>query len=254
MLLAIDIGNSNVVVGVSSNDDEWLHQWRISTDVRRTAYEYSNDLKRLADRSGRSFSDMEHVIICSVVPDLTPLFASITEEATGSAPLILDGTLDTGIQLNAGDPMAVGADLIADAVAAYDYFNDTCLVVDFGTATTVMAVTSPGELAGGAICAGLQVTSDALVDRAAQLTEIPHDIPEKAIGRNTVEAMQSGLVLGHLCMVEGLVNRMKEEVGPAGVIATGGLSGKLAPHTDCIDAVDPLLTLNGMRLVAWRHR
>lgn len=254
MLLAVDIGNTDIVIGISSDDDEWIHQWRIQADVRRSADEYRDELEGLAEGAGYALSEMRTAIISSVVPRLTPLFKAILEQETGSAVLVLDGTMDVGIQLNTEEPAAVGADLIADAVAAYDYFDDTCLVVDFGTATTIMAVKRPGELVGGAICAGLQVTSDALVERAAQLTDIPFDIPEKAVGRNTLEAMQSGLVLGHLCMVEGLVARMTDEVGPAGVIATGGLSGKMAPRTDCFDAVDPLLTLNGMRLIARRQQ
>lgn len=254
MLLAVDIGNTNIVMGISSYDNTgWLYQWRVQTVTDRTPDEYSVLIENLMEQTDCSFSGLDTVIIGSVVPQLTSAFRDILESKTGTAPILLDGTLDTGIAIGAKDPGSVGADLIADAVAAYDYFDETCLVVDFGTATTVMAVGSPGELLGGAIGSGLKLTTDALVERAAQLTQIPLEPPEKAIGRNTVEAMQSGLVLGHLCMVEGLIDRMRNELGPAKVMATGGLAQKVAPYTDYFDAVDPTLTLNGLRLIAMRQ-
>jgi len=252
MLLAVDIGNTNIVMGISSGE-EWLYQWRVQTVTDRTPDEYSVILENLMSHAHCSFSELDTIIISSVVPQLTPAFRNILEEKNGTAPFVLDGTRDTGIKIAAKDPRSVGADLIADAVAAYDYFKETCLVVDFGTATTVMAVKSPGVLLGGAIGSGLKLTTDALVQRAAQLTQIPLELPEQAVGRNTMEAMQSGLVLGHLCMVEGLIDRMRDELGPAKVMATGGLSEKVAPHTEYFDAVDPALTLNGLRIIAMRQ-
>ena len=253
MLLAVDIGNTNVVIGISSGD-EWLHQWRVQTVTDRTPDEYSVIIDNLMKQSDCSFDGVEMVIISSVVPQLTPAFRNILEKKSGIESIVLDGTLDTGITITARDPRTVGADLIADAVAAYDYFGETCLVVDFGTATTVMAVRSPGELLGGAIGSGLKLTTDALVHRAAQLTQIPLEPPESVIGRNTVEAMQSGLVLGHLCMVEGLIDRMRKELGSAKVMATGGLAQKVAPYTEYFDAIDRTLTLNGLRIIAERQK
>lgn len=251
MLLAVDIGNTNIVIGIFS-EEEWIHEWRIQTLTGRTPDEYSVLIESLVNSPAGTFSKLSRVIISSVVPQLTLPFKRILKEKTRADPIILDGGLDTGIKINTRDPKSVGSDLIADAVAAYHYFKETCLVVDFGTATTVMAVKSPGELIGGAIGSGLKITTDALVERAAQLTQIPLEPPEKVIGRNTVEAMQSGLVLGHLCMVEGLIDRMRKELGPAKVIATGGLSSTVAPYTDYFDAVDPMLTLNGLRIVSER--
>ncbi|MDZ7691869.1 MAG: type III pantothenate kinase [Balneolaceae bacterium] len=252
MLLTVDIGNTNIVIGIYS-EGEWLNTWRVQTSTDRTADEYSIILDSLFSQQNRSYNGLENMIISSVVPQLTASFKTILRQKTGVEPLVLHGALDTGIAVKARDPQTVGADLVADAVAAYDYFKETCIVVDFGSATTVMAIEEPGVFLGGAIGSGLKITTDALVERTAQLTQIPLEPPEKAIGRNTVEAMQSGLVLGHLCMVEGLIERMRKELGTqAKVVATGGLSSTVAPYTDYFDQVDPMLTLNGMRLVAER--
>ncbi|MFH5833966.1 type III pantothenate kinase [Halalkalibaculum sp. DA384] len=252
MLLAVDIGNTNIVIGLHE-EDEWLHTWRVQTLTGRTSDEYSIILDSLFAQSNARPADVDKAIISSVVPQLTSTFRSILHRKTGFEPLVLDGTLDTGIAVPGRDPKSIGADLLADAVAAYQHFGTTCIVVDFGSATTVMAVDEPGVLLGGAIGSGLKITTDALVERTAQLTQIPLEPPQKAIGGNTVEAMKSGLVLGHLCMVEGLIDRMRNELGkPARVIATGGLSSTIAPYTEYFDALDPMLTLNGMRIVAER--
>lgn len=252
MLLAVDIGNTNVVIGISS-EGEWIEKWRVQTSTDRTTDEYSIILDSLFAQSNSSYAALDEAIISSVVPQLTPVFKNILKQKTSFTPMVLDGTLDTGITVQGRDPKTVGADLLADAVAAYQHFGETCIVVDFGSATTVMVVDEPGVLLGGAIGSGLKITTDALVERTAQLTQIPLEPPERAIGRNTMEAMQSGLVLGHLCMVEGLIERMRKELGkPAKVIATGGLSSTIASYTEYFDAVDPMLTLNGMRLVAER--
>lgn len=252
MLLAVDIGNTNIVIGIYQGND-WISTWRVQTSTDRTSDEYSIILDSLFKQDDRSYADLQQMIISSVVPQLTTSFKTVLQNKTGVEPLILHGGLDTGISVEARDPKSIGADLLADAVAAYRHFEDTCIVVDFGSATTVMAVKEPGVFVGGAIGSGLKITTDALVERTAQLTQIPLEPPERAIGRNTVEAMQSGLVLGHLCMVEGLIVRMRKELGvEAPVAATGGLSSTVAPYTDLFDLVDPMLTLDGMRIVANR--
>ncbi len=252
MLLAVDIGNTNIVIGIYS-DQQWLEKWRIQTLTSRTEDEYSIILDNLFEQTTHDYSGLDEVIISSVVPQLTSPYKEILKHKTGFEPLILNGALDTGIAVRARDPKSVGADLIADAVAAYNMFGEPCIVVDFGSATTVMAIDDPGIFLGGAIGSGLKITTDALVERTAQLTQIPLEPPERTIGRNTMEAMQSGLVLGHLCMVEGLIERMRRELGKsAKVVATGGLSSTVAPYTDYFDEVDPMLTLNGMRIVAER--
>lgn len=254
MLLALDIGNTNIVIGVSK-EGEWIYQWRIQTDDSKTADEYGVLFQSLFAEVNLSYKKFDRIIIGSVVPQLTEVISQVFEERTHIKALVLNGTLDTGIKITTTSPKTIGADLIAGVVGAYEMFEDDCIVVDFGTATTLMAVKKPGELAGGAICAGLKVTIDALVGKAAQLSQIPLEPPSNVIGRNTQASMQSGLVLGHLCMVEGLIDRMKEELGSptAKVVATGGLSEKIGPHTDYFDVIDPMLTLDGLRIIMERQ-
>lgn len=252
MLLALDIGNSNIVIGASSNG-AWNHQWRIQTDADETADQYAMLFKNLFEEANLSYSDFDQIIICSVVPQLTQTISEVFENRSHTDPLILNGKVKTGIQVKTASPQTVGADLIADSVGAYEVFQDNCIVVDFGTATTVMAVQNPGEMIGGAICAGLKVTIDALVGKAAQLSQIPLEPPANVIGANTMDAMKSGLVLGHLCMVEGLIDRMRKQMGSAKVIATGGLSEKVGSYTDYFDVIDPMLTLDGLRLIMERQ-
>lgn len=255
MLLALDIGNSNIVIG-ASQDGKWLRQWRIQTDDDKTTDEYAVLFSNLFQEADLSYNQFDQVIICSVVPQLTQAIDEVFKKRSNTKPLILNGNVETGIKVNTSSPETVGADLIADAVGAYNVFNDDCIVVDFGTATTLMAVQNPGEMIGGAICAGVKVTIDALVGKAAQLAQIPLEPPRSVIGANTMEAMQSGLVLGHLCMVEGLINRMKKKLGSESVkvIATGGLSEKVGAHTDYFDVIDPMLTLDGLRLIIERQQ
>ncbi|MGD8427059.1 MAG: type III pantothenate kinase [Balneolaceae bacterium] len=252
MLLALDIGNSNIVIG-ASRDGEWNYQWRIQTNADETSDQYAMLFKNLFEEVGLGFHDFDQIIICSVVPQLTHTVSEVFEKRSHTEPLVLNGEVKTGIEVKTASPHSVGADLIADAVGAYDVFKDNCIVVDFGTATTVMAVRKPGELIGGAICAGLKVTIDALVGKAAQLSQIPLEKPENVIGKNTTEAMKSGLVLGHLCMVEGLIDRMRGQMGSANVIATGGLSEKVGAYTDYFDVIDPMLTLDGLRKIMERQ-
>ncbi|HKK45051.1 MAG TPA: type III pantothenate kinase [Balneolaceae bacterium] len=252
MLLALDIGNSNIVIG-ASRDGEWHHQWRIQTDADETSDQYAMLFKNLFEEADLSYKEFNQIIVCSVVPQLTQTICEVFEKRSHTEPLVLNGKVKTGIEVKTASPQTVGADLIADSVGAYEVFQDNCIVVDFGTATTVMAVQNPGEMIGGAICAGLKVTIDALVGKAAQLSQIPLEPPTNVIGSNTMEAMKSGLVLGHLCMVEGLIDRMRNEMGSAKVIATGGLSERVGSYTDYFDVVDPMLTLDGLRLIMERQ-
>lgn len=254
MLLALDIGNSNIVMGVS-HKGEWEHQWRIQTAADKTADEYAVLFGNMFREVNLDYQAFSRIIISSVVPQLTQTISKVFEKRSHVEALILNGKVDTGLKVNTKSPESVGADLIAGAVGAYALFRDNCIVVDFGTATTVMAVQNPGELIGGSICAGLKVTIDALVGKAAQLSQIPLEPPANVVGKNTIEAMQSGLVLGHICMIEGLIDRMKKEMGGlVKVIATGGLSEKVGAHTDCFDVVDPMLTLDGLRLISKRGK
>lgn len=253
MLLALDIGNSNIVIGASHNGS-WEHQWRIQTDADKTADEYGVLFHNLFAEEELNYGNFDRIIISSVVPQLTQTISEVFEKRSHTRALILNGKVKTGIEVKTKSPQSVGADLIADAVGAYDMFGQDCIVVDFGTATTVIAVQNPGELIGGAICSGVKVTVDALVGKAAQLSQIPLEPPENVIGKNTIESMQSGLVLGHICMIEGLIDRMQQQMGSgAKVIATGGLSEKMGAHTDYFDVIDPMLTLDGLRLIMQRQ-
>lgn len=253
MLLALDIGNSNIVIGASENG-RWSQQWRIQTDTDKTVDEYIVLFNSLFTEVELTFNKFDQIIISSVVPQLTQTISEMFEKKSHTEALILNGEVDTGLTIKRINRKSVGADLIADAVGAYELFKDDCIVVDFGTATTVMAVKKPGELLGGSICAGLKVTIDALVGKTAQLSQIPLEPPKEVIGGSTMEAMQSGLVLGHLCMIEGLIDRIQKQVGgSAKVIATGGLSEKIAEHTDYFDVIDPMLTLDGLRLIMERQ-
>lgn len=253
MLLALDIGNTNIVIGASHNG-EWDHQWRIQTDADKTADEYAVLFANLFEDVGLDYDHFTRIIISSVVPQLTQTISEVFEKRSNTKALVLNGEVETGIKVKTKTPGSVGADLIADAVGAYEVFGDDCIIVDFGTATTVIAVQNPGELVGGAICAGVKVTIDALVGKAAQLSQIPLEPPANVVGRNTIESMQSGLVLGHICMIEGLIDRMQKQLGgSAKVIATGGLSEKMGAHTDYFDIIDPMLTLDGLRLIMQRQ-
>lgn len=254
MLLALDIGNTNIVIGVSDEGD-WKYQWRIQTDASKTVDEYGVLFRSLFSEENLGYRKFDRIIIGSVVPQLTEIISQVFEQRTQSNVVILNGNLDTGIKITTTNPETVGADLIAGIAGAYEMFRDDCIVVDFGTATTLMVVQKPGELVGGAICAGLKVTIDALVGKAAQLSQIPLEPPPKVIGRNTQESMQSGLVLGHLCKVEGLVDRMKKQLDSPTikVVATGGLSEKIGPYTNYFDIIDPMLTLDGLRIIMDRQ-
>ncbi len=253
MLLAIDIGNTNIVFGVHDGT-RWIHHWRVQTVRERMPDEHAVFFQGFLHEAGLDLHAFERTVLSSVVPQLTQGIAEMVAQRTGHPPLIIRGTgIDLGIEIRTEHPDKIGSDLLADAVAAYDRFRSNCIVVDFGTATTFTAVTDPGALLGVAIAAGLNVTADALVSRTAQLPHIELIPPPSIIGRNTVQAMQAGLVLGYVCMVEGIVDRMRREMDGAQVIATGGLSRVIGPLTDRFDAIDPWLTLDGLRLIAARN-
>ncbi len=252
MLLAIDIGNTNIVFGVHDGH-KWLHCWRIQTIHDRMPDEYAVLFRELLSEIALDFTHFDQAILSSVVPQLTSGIHEMLTARSPGAPLILNVGLDTGIEIRTDNPARVGSDLIADAAAAYDRFQSNCIVVDFGTATTFTAITEPGVMLGTAIAAGLNVTTDALVKRTAQLPQIELVPPPSMIGKNTIHAMQAGLLMGYVCMVEGLIDRIRVELGTAQVVATGGLSRVLAPLTHHFDAVDPWLTLDGLRLIAQRN-
>lgn len=254
MFLAADVGNSNIVLGIY-RDGNWEQVWRIETNTGKKRDDYLSHLRSLFEGANISAGIVTQSMIASVVPSLDGELAPAVEMLTQTKPFALTYETDTGIALETDRPEEIGPDLLAGVVAGYHLTGGACIVVDFGTATTLMAVKDPGVLSGGAICAGLKITAESLVSRAAMLSDIPLEPPNQVLAKGTIEAMQSGLVLGHICMVEGLIDRMKEELGDGGtkVVATGGLAETLAGYTSYFDRVDPLLTLEGMRIISERR-
>lgn len=252
MLLAIDVGNTNIVFGVHDGRS-WSHHWRVQTVRERMPDEYAVMFRNFLDDADLELKQFEHTVLSSVVPQLTAGLSHMVAQHTGFSPVIVSARVNTGIRINVDHPDSVGSDRIADAVAAFERFKSNCVVVDFGTATAFTIVREPGEMIGAVIAAGLHTVADALVRRTAQLPQVELVPPPSVIGRNTIHAMQAGLVLGHISMVEGIIDRIRAELGRVQVVATGGLSTVLAPLTDRFDAIDPWLTLDGLRLIAERN-
>jgi type III pantothenate kinase len=261
MLLALDIGNTNIVVGVFE-DERLLHSWRLSTMRQRTADEMGMWLVQLFQHRAVPTDAVDGVVMASVVPTLTRPTIEMCSRYFGYEPLVVDGSLDTGMPVLYHAPAEVGADRIVNSVAAYDRFGRaengaprSLIVVDFGTATTFDAITPRGEYLGGVICPGVAISADALFQRAARLPRVDVRKPATVIGRTTVGSMQSGLFYGYVGLVEGVVQRMRRELeGEVGCVATGGLAEMIAPETAVIEAVDRDLTLHGLRIIWNRNR
>jgi type III pantothenate kinase len=259
MLLALDIGNTNIVVGVFE-DDRLLHSWRLSTQRQRTADEMGIWVVQLFQHRRLDPERVDGVVMASVVPTLTRPTVEMAVRYFGRAPLVVDGSADTGMPNLYGSPSEVGADRIVNGVAAVERYGRAAdgtpralIVVDFGTATTFDAISPRGEYLGGVICPGVNISADALFQRAARLPRVDVTKPEAVIGRTTVGSMQSGLFYGYVGLVEGLVQRMRAELGgPVACIATGGLAEMIAPETPAIDVVDRDLTLHGLRMI-WKR-
>jgi len=253
MLLCINIGNTNIALGLWGKD-KWLAYWRVRTVRDQMPDEYAILLKALLRESGYDWETIARAVIASVVPPLTPVFNELFQRYLGTEPLIVGPGVRTGLRIRIDNPVELGADLVADAVAAYHHFRSACIIVDFGTATTFSAVSKEGDFMGVAIAPGLGVAAEALSSHTAQLPRVSLVPPPAAIGKNTVHSMQSGLIFGYVGLVEGLIRRIRTELGGvAQVIATGGLSSVLAPLTSEINVVDPWLTLEGLRLISERN-
>lgn len=249
MLLTIDIGNTNLTLGLYEVDKLGAH-WRLATDHNRMPDEYGLQFLGLLQNAGKTLKDIEGISLASVVPPLTGRVVQACREYLKQEPLVVDAGIKTGIKIRYEDPKAVGADRVCDAVAVMKLYSGPACVVDFGTATTFNAVTKDGEYLGGAITAGINLAAEALYTRAAKLPRIDLQVPPSVIGRNTVHAMQSGLLFGYVSMVEGMVNRFRSELGgDMKVVATGGLAEVVAKETKVIDIIAPWLTLEGLRLI-----
>ncbi len=249
MLLAIDIGNTNVTVGVFDGD-ALRATFRLSTDTRKLPDEYAVAVNQLLPLKGLALDDIDAVAMCSVVPPLTPSFTQLADEYFGVRPLVVGAGTRTGIQVKYDSPRDVGADRIVDAAAAFTIYGGPAIVVDIGTATVFDAVTERGEYLGGAIAPGITIAADSLFHATAMLRRVELAPPPAAIGKNTIHALQSGLVFGYAELVKGMVARFRAELGgDPKVVATGGLADVLAEESGIFDAVDPNLTLTGLRLV-----
>ncbi len=253
MLLTVDIGNSEVTLGVYT-DSQWQARWRLRTVVHRTPDEYALLLKGLFREAGIPLERVRYVGLASVVPPVTDTFVDVIQRHLRAELLVVRPGVRTGLRIRADNPAEVGADLIVNAVAAYERFKDACIIVSLGTATVFTAVSAGRDFLGAAIAPGLRMAARALSEQTAQLPGIQLAAPPVVIGRNTVHAMQSGLVWGYVAMVEGMVARFRKEMQrEANVIATGGLAHLIAPHTSVIDVVDPWLTLEGLRILVERN-
>ena len=254
MLLAIDIGNSEVTLGVHHRG-AWRAWWRLRTVPDATPDEYALWLRGLFRASGIPTDAVNRVALASVVPPLTDTFVKVIEVHFDAELLMVRPGIRTGIRILAENPSEVGSDLVVNAVAAYERFHGPCIVVSMGTATVFIAISSAGDFLGVAIAPGLRMAASVLTERTAQLPGVQLAVPPAAMGRNTVQSMQSGLVLGYASMLEGMVERFRREMGVnAPVIATGGLAGLIAPHTDVVEIVDPWLTLDGLRILSDKNQ
>lgn len=258
MLLAVDIGNTNIVFAVHEGD-AWHHHWRVQTVKEKMPDEYGLLFDAFLRETALSAASFEHVVLSSVVPPVTWKIERMLQKHTGHKPLIINHHIDTGLTFRVKNPAEVGADLIADAVAAYDRFRGACISVDFGTATTFVAVSDKAEFLGVAIAPGANLMAASLAGGTSQLPQIALELPESAIGTDTVSALSAGIMLGYLGLVEGLIARIREEMAGMGITAripvsaTGGLGQFIAPMTKCFDVYEPWLTLDGMRLIALRN-
>ena len=255
MLLAVDVGNTQTQLGVF-RDEKLIHQWRASTDQNRTADELALMFGQFLSLADLSFSrQITGVVLSSVVPRSAQEMREMTERYFGFPPVVVEPGVKTGLAILTDNPREVGADRIANAVAARDMFpGEPVIVVDFGTAITVDAISARGEYLGGAIAPGIDTAATALFQSTAQIARVQLIAPETAIGKTTVTSVQSGTVFGTAGMVDGLVTRVMAEIeGNARIVATGGLAPTVIEHCETIETVEPLLTLNGLRLIYERN-
>jgi type III pantothenate kinase len=249
MLLTIDIGNTNITLGLY-NGRELGPRWRLATAYDHMPDEYGLQLLGLLEHAGHSPKDVTGICMASVVPPITSKIIEACRRYLKTDPLVVDAGVKTGIRVRYEDPRAVGADRIVDAVAVVQLYGTPACVVDFGTATTFDAISKNGDYLGGAIAPGIGIAAEALFQRTAKLPRVDLQKPPSVIGRNTVHSMQSGLLYGYVGLVEGMVARFREELGTGmKVIATGGLADIVAQETQVIQQVAPWLTLDGLQIV-----
>jgi type III pantothenate kinase len=258
MLLAIDVGNTNTVLGIyklQGEKPELVAHWRVTTHRSQTADEYGVLFVNLFEMNGMKPSQVAHIIISSVVPPVEGTLREVCQNYFHTEPLFVEPGIKTGMPVLVDNPTELGADRLVNAIAAFERYGGPCVIVDFGTATTFDVVSAKGEYLGGAISPGLGISADALFSRAARLGRVEIKRPAKVIGTNTVTHIQSGLYYGYIGLVDGILERIMTELGaPARVIATGGLARLIAEDSRFITEIDDMLTLDGLLILFERNR
>lgn len=254
MLLVIDVGNTNIVLGIYDGQ-RLVRDWRISTDKAKTSDEYGILIRELFRSAAIDFKDVKAIIISSVVPTLSGVLERLSRNYFGYSPVVVGPGIRTGMPIQYDNPKEVGADRIVNAVAGYEKYKTSLIIVDFGTATTFDYVNRKGEYCGGAIAPGLVISMEALFQRASKLPRVDIVKPPAVIARNTVNSMQAGIFYGYVGLVDEIVARMRaESKDTPRIIATGGLAGLIAPESKTIEAVEEYLTLEGLRILYERNR
>lgn len=248
-LLCLDIGNTNIVAGVY-HKKKIIVDFRLSTDISKTDDEWGILFKNILEHNKILLSDISAIIICSVVPPIMRSIKFMCEKYFSLSPFVVGDNVHPKIEILYDRPEEVGQDRIVNAIAAYRLYNAPVIVVDFGTATTYDVISKQGEYLGGAISAGISISADVLFEKTAKLPRVELKAPNKVVGKNTTESMQSGIVFGYAEQVDGMVSRIKKEIGyDAYVVATGGLCDVIFPCTKAINTTNPLLTLEGLRII-----
>ncbi|MEL5900344.1 type III pantothenate kinase [Clostridium sporogenes] len=258
MILVLDVGNTNIVLGIYKNK-ELIANWRLATDNKRTADEYGIQVIELFSHNNLSFSDIEGVIISSVVPNIMYSLEHMISKYFNIKPIIVGPGVKTGINIKYDNPKEVGADRIVNAVAAHEIYKKPLIIIDFGTATTFCSVTKEANYLGGTICPGIKISSDALFDKAAKLPRVELVKTPGVICKNTVASIQAGIIYGYAGQVDYIVSKMKKEMMALGeeepfVVATGGFAKLISEEAKSIDEINAILTLEGLRVIYEKNK